>query len=110
MREEIVIKAESGALVARLNLKDAVLDGHCEWFDGRGDAIAYGLFKNGIPFSGTFLNWTKYFSHLAGGTPYDPKTYCQDWVTMFESCFDSEPPKYELVLEAYFKEQEYSRP
>ncbi len=105
---EIVIERERGEVVARMNLKDAVLDGHCEWYDGWGNLIACGSFKDGVPFTGIFLNWTNFFGHLRKEDPYDPTVYCQDWITMFESSFDSEPPKYELVLEAHYKGQKLS--
>jgi hypothetical protein len=105
--KEVVIKTERGEVVARINLEDAVLHGHCEWYDGWGNLIAYGFFKNGTPFTGTFLNWTKFFGDLRKEDPYDAKAYCKDWVTVFEACFRSESPKYEMVIEAYCKEQEY---
>lgn len=101
--KEIIVKTEGGEIVARMNLKDAVLHGHCEWYDGLGNLVACGFFKNGAPFTGTFLNWTKFFGHIRKEDPYDPKVYCRDWVTIFESGFDSEPPKYEMVIEAYSK-------
>ena len=106
--KEVVIKTETGEVVARMNLKDAALHSHCEWYDGWGNLVAYGSFKNGIPFTGTFLNWTKFFNELPKEDPYDPAIYCKDWVTIFEACFASEPPKYEMVIETYCKEQKYS--
>lgn len=98
---EIVVRSARGEMVARMNLEDEVLTGHCEWFNGWGDLVAYGFFKNGAPFTGTFLNWTRFFRHLPKENPYDATLYCQDFVTMFESSFASVPPKYELVIETY---------
>ena len=83
---EIVIKTAQGTVVARINSKDATLDGHCEWYDTWSNLIAYGFFTNGAPFTGIFLNWAKFFG-LHQEDPYDPKLYCQDWVTLFEVLF-----------------------
>ncbi len=85
----IVIKNDLGEVVARINVRDDVLHGHCEWRDGRGSLIAYGFFKDGAPFSGTFLNWSNFLNQLPKDNPYDAAAYCQDWVTIFENllCF-----------------------
>jgi hypothetical protein len=103
--EELVIKTADGEVVARLNAKGAALHGHCEWYDLRGDLVAYGFFKDGAPFTGTFLNWAKFFGDLSKEEPYEVTAYCRDWVTIFEASFRSESPKYEMVLEAYRKGQ-----
>jgi len=105
---KLIIKTEMGEVVARINLKGAQLHGHCEWFDGRGNLITYGFFKDGAPFAGTFLNWAKFLGQLSKENPYDFAAYCQDWVTIFEACFASEPPKYEMVIEAYYQGTEIS--
>ena len=106
--QEVIIRTEQGRAVARINLKGAALHGHCEWYDGAGDLIAYGFFKDGAPFTGTFPNWTKFFSSPGAEDPYDPAVYCRDWVTFFEMSFASSPPNYESVLEAYYKGREYT--
>lgn len=97
---EIVIERQNGEVVARISRQDSLLHGHCEWYDGWGDLVAYGFFRNGAPLTGTFLNWANFF-HDSTEDPYDATAYCQDWITTFESCFRSESPKYELVMEAY---------
>lgn len=88
-------------IVARLCVRDRVLHGHSEWYDLRGNLVAYGFFRDGIPIAGTFLNWANFFSQLSRENPYDTASYCQDWITVFEAHFASEPPSYRLVLEAY---------
>jgi len=98
----ILIKNKQNELVALINVKDTVLHGHCEWYDKRGNLIAYGFFKNGAPFTGTFLNWTNFFTELRKENPYDAIVYCQDWVSKFEACFLSELPNYAMVIEAYY--------
>ena len=107
--KEVVIETERGAVVARMNLRDAALHGHCEWYDGRGDLVAYGFFQDGAPLTGTFLNWAKFLPGLSKEAPYDPAAYCRDQVTIFEACFLSEFPKYELVTEAYSKGRRIDR-
>lgn len=102
---EVVVKTERGDVVARIRLKNDVLHDHCEWYDSFGMLVAYGFFENGHPFTGTFLNWANFFGDLSKEEPYQAGLYCQDWVTIFEASFLSEPPKYEMVIEAYFKGQ-----
>jgi hypothetical protein len=99
----IVISSERGEVVTRVDMTGAVLHGHCEWYDGESNLVAYGFFKSGVPFTGTFLNWAKFFDEFSKDNPYDPAAYCKDWVTIFEAGFDSEPPKYEMVIEAYWR-------
>jgi hypothetical protein len=106
--KELVIKTEVGAVVARINMKGAVLEGHCEWRDGSGDLVAYGFFKDGSPFTGTFLNWSKFFPEPNKAHPYEATTYAQDWVTKFEMVFRSERPKYDMLLEAYYRGRAYT--
>ena len=101
--KQVVIKTEMGEVVARISIKGILLHGHCEWFDGRGNLIAYGFFKDSTPFTGTFLNWAKFLGQLSKENPYASAVYCRDWVTIFEACFASEPPKYEMVIEVYYK-------
>lgn len=100
--KEIVIKTTMQDIVARMNLKDTLLHGHCEWYDLRGNLVAYGFFKDGAPLAGTFLNWANFLGELPKENPYDAALYCQDWVTIFEACFASEPPNYKMVIEAYY--------
>jgi len=106
--KELVIKTGAGETVGRVNLKEGVLDGHCEWYDGRGELVAYGFFKDGAPFTGTFLNWWKFFPEPHEADPYEATTYAQDWVTQFESFFRSERPKYEMILEVYYRGRAYT--
>jgi len=108
--KEIVIRSGGGEVVARMNLEAGVLHGPCEWYDGWGNLVAFGFFKSGVPFTGTFLNWSKFMDDLSNENSYDPQTYCKDWVRIFEAGFDSELPRYERVLEAYCKGQKIYPP
>ena len=101
--QEIVIRTDGGEVVARMSSKEGVLHGHCEWYDLDRNLVAYGFFIRGLPFTGTFLNWARFFSDFSKDNSYNPPTYCKDWITVFEAAFDSEPPKYELLVEAYSK-------
>jgi len=100
---EIIIRNNREELVARINTRDSLLHGHCEWYDGYGKLMAYGFFDNGVPFSGTFLNWGKFFAEFSKENPFEAALYSKDWVFLFEACFRSEAPKYEKVIEAYYK-------
>jgi len=99
--EEVIIKTTMAEIIARISLRDGKLHGHCEWYDLRGNLVSYGSFNNGMPVAGTFLNWANFLSQLGKEMPYDPSTYCRDWVTVFEVHFASELPNYRLVIEAY---------
>ncbi|HKG62316.1 MAG TPA: hypothetical protein VKB05_21325 [Pyrinomonadaceae bacterium] len=103
--KEIVVQTSGGAIVARINIEAGVLHGHCEWYDGWGNRVACGVFKTGLPFTGIFLNWSRYLNDPASQDPYDANNYCKDWVTIFEAGFDSEPPHYERLIEVYCKGQ-----
>lgn len=98
----MIIRNKRNELVAKAETKEGVLHGHCEWHNGIGSVISYGLFDDGSPMSGTFLNWAKYFPEFSKYDDYDPSIYCKDWITVFESGFLSESPKYEMVIEAYY--------
>ncbi|MEP6844389.1 MAG: hypothetical protein ABI861_00225 [Panacibacter sp.] len=98
---ELVITNSSGIIVAKMNVKNSVLDGHCEWRNGEGQLVAYGTFRNGIPYVGTFLNWSVFFAQLRAN-PYGIDQYPKDWITLFEESFLSESPKYNMVLESYY--------
>lgn len=87
--------------VAVMEVKDGLLDGKCEWYDSRGALVAFGFFRKGKPYAGTFINWTRFLPSKQGTQPYELEYYCADWVTLFESSFDSESPQYANVLEAY---------
>lgn len=98
---ELVIKNGMGNTVALFNVKNDMLHGRCVWFDTNGNLVADGIFKEGIPFTGSFLNWANFFTDVSKAAPYNPKVYGQDWVSRFEECFRSERPKYDMVLETY---------
>ena len=99
--DEIVIQNAIGNTVGRFNVKNELLHGRCVWFDGNGNPVADGIFEEGIPFTGSFLNWANFFPDVSKAAPYDLKVYRQDWVSRFEECFRSQRPKYDMVLETY---------
>ena len=99
--DETVIQNRMGHTVVRFSVKDGLLHGRCVWCDGSGNPVADGVFEQGRPLTGSFLNWANFFSDVSGAAAYDPKVYGQDWVTSFEECFLSERPKYDMVRETY---------
>jgi hypothetical protein len=98
-----IIKNREGGVIARIDRRDAVLEGLCEWYDGQRNLLSCGVFHNGRPFAGTFLNWSNFFSEFEKDSPFDPAVYCRDWLSLFEASFRSESPKYEILIEAYFR-------
>ena len=104
----LIIKNSKGIVVAKISIKNAVLDGHCEWRNGEGELVAYGTFKKGMPYAGTFLNWSTFFSELKDN-PYGLPLYAKDWITVFEESFLSESPTYYKLLEFYYKGEKISR-
>lgn len=101
VENELVIKDESGNTVATMSIQNGELNGLCEWFDGKGELISVGLFKHGQPWSGTFLNWDRFLASEQGSSIYSMESYYKDWITFYESQFDSEEPDYEPVVETY---------
>jgi len=99
--KEISVQTADGRVVARMNLRNGVLHGLCEWFDGCGNRVARGTFADGVPVTGTFLDWNRFFPGSCGQDPFAPETYGQDWVTKFEASFLSQSPDYGLVSERY---------
>jgi hypothetical protein len=104
--EEKIITNNEGRIIAKINYKGKVLNGTCEWYDAIGNLIVYGFFKNGVPFSGTFLNWS-HFSQISKDKPYDPINYCKDWVTIFEAAYDSVDPDYGSLIEVYVRGEKF---
>ena len=101
MEDKLIIKDESGKIVAEMSLQNGELNGLCKWFDGTGELVAVGLFKEGQPWSGTFLNWSLFFPSEQGSPIYSLEQHGRDWITLYESQFDSEEPDYEPVVESY---------
>ncbi len=105
--EEKIIINEEGRIIAKININGKVLNGTCEWYDANGNLIVYGFFKNGIPFSGTFLNWSDFSAQISKNNPYDPITYCRDWITLFEASYDSDVPDYKSLIEVYSRGEKF---
>ena len=99
--ENRVIQNNAGKTVAVMRLKESALDGKCAWYNGQGGLIAYGFFKNGKPWAGTFLNWTLFMQLKDKTRPYNVTNHCQDWVSLFEASYDSETAHYLLLVEVY---------
>lgn len=101
MKKKLTIRNETGDVVVAMSVQDGELDGLCEWFDGKGELVSVGLFKHGQPWSGTFLNWDRFLASEQSSSIYSMESYYKDWITLYESQFDSEKPDYELVVESY---------
>jgi hypothetical protein len=93
------VRAPSGQIVARMQVRDGVLDGPCEWFDGHGREVARGTFSHGAPRDGTFLDWSRYQPDLKD--PWTVAQHSKDWITLFEAGYLSQSPDYQLVRVAY---------
>ncbi|RPH32885.1 MAG: hypothetical protein EHM93_07515 [Bacteroidales bacterium] len=100
-RKNIIVRNKRNETVGLIGIEDGVLHGHCEWYNSKGKLISYGLFKKGYPFTGTFLNWSNFLPISNKNNKYDQEFYCKDWITIYESSFLSESPKYEKIIEAY---------
>lgn len=103
MEDELIVKGESGNIVARMSVRDGELNGQCRWFDGAGELVAVGFFKQGRPWSGTFLNWSSFLPGDEGSPTYSQQRHGRDWITLYESTFDSVAPDYQPIIEAYCK-------
>ncbi|NOU16598.1 MAG: hypothetical protein HOO91_03445 [Bacteroidales bacterium] len=100
--KNIIIKNKRNETVGIMGIENGVLHGPCEWYNGQGKLISYGLFNEGYPIAGTFLNWANFSPISDKSNKYDLTFYCTDWITIFESSFLSESPKYEKLIEAYY--------
>jgi acyl-CoA thioesterase I len=99
--EEKTIQSVNGRRIAIYHLQNNVLEGSFEWFNGQGESIANGIYKNGLPWSGTFLNWSVVFGEFDKENVWEIKLYCRDWVTLFEGGYDSAIPDYGRVMEGF---------
>lgn len=90
-----------GVIILEYELKDKKLHGNCNWYSLKGVMLSSGEFKNGKPFTGSFLNWSKVINNIFKEDVYEIESYCKDWVTFYESGFDSALPKYITFLEFY---------
>ena len=96
-RNKMIIENHQGTTVAILETLNNNLHGHAKWYNPKGEEVASGEFRDGKPWSGTLLNWSRYID----GDPFSLDHYAKDWVTFFESMYDSEIPDYDTVKEKY---------
>lgn len=97
----VIRNADGERIVAIMDIADNMLNGTCVWYNGNGDPIAYGLFRQGVPWAGTFINWSTAFGEINKEDPYAVEAYCKDWVSIYEAGFDSISPTYRNLIEAY---------
>lgn len=99
--QRIEVKSESGDVVAVMHVQEGLLHGSCQWFNQQGEQVSTGIFKNGTPYNGTFLNWSLYFLNIDKQNPYELKAYSTDHITLFHDSRLSERPDYNKLLETY---------
>ena len=87
--------------VLEYSVRNNQLHGECIWYAHNGVMIASGVFKDGKPYTGSFLNWSKVIDNIFLEDNYEVKTYCRDWISFYESGFDSKSPDYTSFLEFY---------
>ena len=97
--KEIEINNPSGQLVLKAQVVNNMLHGKCVWYSSDGKMVSNGTFNNGKPHDGSFLDWSLFFK--GDSVPYDLESYCQDWVSMFESSFLSQRVDYSSVTVVY---------
>lgn len=97
--KEIEINNLNGNLILKTQTVNNRLDGKCTWFNSDGEVLSDGVFDNGKPYEGSFLDWSLYFQ--GENISYDPESYCQDWVSTFEGSFLSKKVDYSLVTVVY---------
>jgi hypothetical protein len=98
--EELIVKNDHGKTVMRGYMLNGKMEGVCVWYDGAGQTVSEGTFKEGKPHDGTFLDWSLFFGEEIT-EPYVPSVYAKDWVTPFESSFLSQQVDYSKVRVTY---------
>ena len=82
--KESTVKSDKGFVVIKGSTLNGSMEGECIWYDGTGKPILNGIFRDGKPFSGTFVDWSLEFKELKSD-PFEPKEYAKDWVTFMRS-------------------------
>ena len=91
----------NNVIVLEYTLKNNHLDGVCKWYSMDGTLLTNGIFKEGKPYEGSFLNWSLKIQNAFKEDPYETTIYCRDWVEFYESGFDSNLPDYNEFMEFY---------
>ncbi|MDT7828235.1 hypothetical protein RQM65_06130 [Pricia sp. S334] len=102
--EQITIKNDNGDIVGEMTLKNGALNGLCIWYNSNQNPVSCGLFSDGEPYTGTFIDWSKFIPDLEK-EPYRSNLYCKDWVTMFEISHLSTEVRYNHLIETYINGQ-----
>ncbi|RZJ51065.1 MAG: hypothetical protein EOO19_01670 [Chryseobacterium sp.] len=102
MKNEIqhIIK-NNNVIVLEYSIENNQLDGVCKWYSLDGTLLTNGIFKDGKPYEGSFLNWSLKIQNIFKDNPYEVDTYCKDWIEFYESGFDSNLPDYNEFTEFY---------
>jgi hypothetical protein len=100
--DQHIIK-NNNVTVLEYAIKDNRLNGTCKWYSLDGILISNGIFKDGKPYEGSFLNWSLKIQNIFKDDPYEVTIYCRDWVAFYENSFDSNLPDYDEFLEFYEK-------
>ena len=95
----IEVKNPSGQPILKAETVNDLLHGKLSWFSSDGKVVSEGTFHNGKPYEGSFLDWSLYFT--GDSIPYDVESYCQDWISTFESSFLSKKVDYSIVTVRY---------
>ncbi len=98
--KQITVKNDNGDIVGEMTLKNNILTGLCIWYNNDQNPVSCGLFYDGKPSTGTFLNWSKFIPDLKKD-PYKSDLYCKDWITMYEISHLSTNVDYSDLVETY---------
>lgn len=95
-----IVKNNKQQIVAEIGIKNNKIHGLCIWYNSTQNPITCGLFNEGKPYSGTFINWSLFLPELENN-PYKKDLYCKDWVTMFEISHISKEINFNHLIEIY---------
>lgn len=99
---KIEVRNEQGIIVLKGFIVDETkMDGECSWFNGKGQKVTQGTFKDGEPWEGTFLDWSLFIDNWKGNNPFEATEYAKDWVTIYEASFLSRKIDYSPVIVSY---------
>ena len=83
-KTQTIVRDQQQNIIAELGVKDGQLNGLAIWYNTSSNPVSCGLFFEGKPYTGTFVNWSEFIDDW-GDDPYVLEKYAKDYMTMFEN-------------------------
>lgn len=79
-----IVRDQQQNIIAELGVQDGQLSGLAIWYNSNSNPVSCGLFFEGKPYTGTFVNWSLFIDEW-GEDPYELEKYAKDYMSMFEN-------------------------